>query len=86
MTTFKDNKVAGGISRDVVVDNEKKGDIYISDEPFSLGFQTHLVISPYKTKYFKTIKGAIKYIERKGKKFVSLTKALNNHFGCEYVK
>ena len=83
---YKDNKVAGGISRDIIVDREKKGDIYISDKPFSLGYQTHTIDKPYKARYFKTLKGAERFIIRNGQKFTSLVKSLNNFYGMEYIK
>ena len=84
--TYKEDKVGGGISKNIYVDNEFKGSIYITDKPFELGYQVLTLDRPYKARYFKTIKGAERFIVRNGKRFMSLTKALNNQFGMEYVK
>jgi hypothetical protein len=84
--SYKENKVGGGVSREIYVDNEYKGSIFIDDKPFELGYQATTLDRPYKGRYFKTIKNAERFIVRNGQKFQSLTKALNTAFGCEYVK
>ena len=83
---YKDNKVAGGISKDIIVDGDKKGSIYISDIPFPKGYQITTIDRPYKARYFKTLKGGERYIIKNGERFMSFAKALNSHFGSEYIK